>query len=56
MTEFGGDCCTPTQAVLEYAPDGSLVREWGGPDQGYPWPAKPQGAKTEEEGPKKKSK
>jgi DNA-binding beta-propeller fold protein YncE len=36
-----GDCCRPTQAILEYAPDGSLVREWGGPDQGYPWPGRP---------------
>jgi DNA-binding beta-propeller fold protein YncE len=36
-----GDCCRPTQAVLEYAADGSLVREWGGPDQGYPWPGRP---------------
>jgi DNA-binding beta-propeller fold protein YncE len=36
-----GDCCRPTQAVLEFTPDGSLVREWGGPDQGYPWPGRP---------------
>jgi hypothetical protein len=36
-----GDCCRPTQAVLEFAPDGSLVSEWGGPDQGYPWPGRP---------------
>ena len=36
-----GDCCRPTQAVLEYAPDGSLVAEWGGADMGYPWPGRP---------------
>ena len=29
-----GDCCIPTLAVVEYAPDGSLVREWGAADQG----------------------
>ena len=45
-----GDCCTPTQAVLEYAPDGSLVREWGGPDQGYPWPARPHGIAIDPDG------
>ncbi len=36
-----GTCCRPTQAVLEYAADGSLIREWGGPDMGYPWPGRP---------------
>ncbi len=36
-----GDCCRPTLAVLEYAPDGSLVAEWGGPDMGYPWQGRP---------------
>jgi len=38
-----GQCCTPTMAVVEFAPDGRKVREWGGPDQGYPWPARPHG-------------
>jgi len=45
-----GDCCTPTQAVLEYAPDGSLVREWGGPDMGYPWPVRPHGIGIDPDG------
>lgn len=45
-----GDCCTPTQAVLEYAPDGSLVAEWGGEDQGYPWLASPHGIGVDPEG------
>jgi hypothetical protein len=43
VTPPTGTCCTPTQAVLEFAPDGSLVRQWGGPDMGYPWPARPHG-------------
>ncbi len=38
-----GTCCTPSQAVLEYAPDGTLMSEWGGPDEGYPWPNRPHG-------------
>ncbi len=45
-----GTCCTPTQAVLEFAPDGSLVRQWGGPDMGYPWPARPHGIAIDPEG------
>jgi DNA-binding beta-propeller fold protein YncE len=45
-----GDCCTPAMAVLEFAPDGSLVREWGGPDQGYPWPNTPHGIAVDPEG------
>jgi DNA-binding beta-propeller fold protein YncE len=45
-----GDCCTPTAAVVEFAPDGRKVREWGGPDQGYPWPVRPHGIAIDPEG------
>jgi hypothetical protein len=45
-----GDCCTPTEAVLEFAPDGSKVREWGGPEQGYPWPERPHGIAVDPDG------
>lgn len=45
-----GECCTPTAAVIELAPDGSKVREWGGPDQGYPWPARPHGIAVDPDG------
>jgi DNA-binding beta-propeller fold protein YncE len=45
-----GTCCTPSQAVLEYAPDGTLVRQWGGPDNGYPWPQRPHGIAVDPEG------
>jgi len=45
-----GTCCTPTQAVLEYTPEGRLVRQWGGPDQGYPWPQTPHGIAVDPEG------
>jgi DNA-binding beta-propeller fold protein YncE len=45
-----GQCCTPTQAVLEYQPDGSLVRQWGGPDMGYPWPVRPHGIGIDPDG------
>ncbi|MDH3207055.1 MAG: hypothetical protein OEO79_10605 [Gemmatimonadota bacterium] len=45
-----GQCCTPSQAVLEYRPDGSLVRQWGGPDMGYPWPVRPHGIGIDPDG------
>jgi DNA-binding beta-propeller fold protein YncE len=45
-----GECCTPSQAVIEFAPDGSKVREWGGPDRGYPWPERPHGIAVDPDG------
>jgi DNA-binding beta-propeller fold protein YncE len=44
------NCCKYTPAVLEFAPDGTLVRQWGGPDQGYPWPSSPRGLAIDPDG------
>ena len=33
-----GMCCVPAPAVLEFDPDGNVVRAWGGPGAGYEWP------------------
>ena len=33
-----GDCCSPAPPVLEFDPEGNLVRSWGGPADGYTWP------------------
>jgi len=44
------NCCKYAPAVLEFAPDGSLVRQWGGPDQGYPWPVSPRGIAVDPDG------
>ena len=49
LTGTGG-CCTPVLGVVEFAADGSLVRQWGGPDQGYPWPSRPHGIGVDPEG------
>jgi hypothetical protein len=35
----GGDCCTPAPPVLEFDEAGNLLRHWGGPGEGYEWPA-----------------
>jgi len=32
------ECCLPAPSVLEFDPQGNLLRHWGGPGQGYDWP------------------
>jgi hypothetical protein len=38
-----GECCAPAPNVLEFDPEGNLVNSWGGPGQGYDWPAQNAG-------------
>ncbi|MEX1182080.1 MAG: hypothetical protein WEF86_02520 [Gemmatimonadota bacterium] len=38
-----GECCVPAPNILEFDPDGNLVNSWGGPGQGYDWPASNHG-------------
>jgi len=33
-----GECCAPAPPILEFDPDGNLVKAWGGPGDGYTWP------------------
>ncbi|MEQ1857208.1 MAG: hypothetical protein ABL963_12085, partial [Longimicrobiales bacterium] len=44
-----GECCTPVPGVVEFAADGSLVRQWGGPDVPG-WPSRPHGIGVDPEG------
>jgi DNA-binding beta-propeller fold protein YncE len=37
------ECCKPAPPVLEFDPEGNLVRAWGGPGQGYEWPSSNHG-------------
>ena len=37
------DCCTPAPNVLEFDQEGNLVNYWGGPGDGYDWPASNHG-------------
>ena len=32
------ECCKAAPPVLEFDPEGNLVRAWGGPGEGYVWP------------------
>jgi NHL repeat len=36
-------CCVPAPPVIEFAPDGDVVQGWGGPADGYEWPANEHG-------------
>jgi len=38
-----GECCYPAPPVLEFDPEGKLVNAWGGPADGYDWPASNHG-------------
>ncbi len=38
-----GECCIPAPDVLEFDPEGNLVNSWGGPGEGYTWPASNHG-------------
>ena len=36
-------CCRPAPSVMEFDADGSFVQGWGGPSEGYEWPATEHG-------------
>ncbi|MGQ0647555.1 MAG: hypothetical protein ACT4P7_08275 [Gemmatimonadaceae bacterium] len=38
-----GECCVAAPPILEFDPEGNLVNSWGGPGQGYDWPASNHG-------------
>ncbi|MBM4188803.1 MAG: hypothetical protein FJ206_15980 [Gemmatimonadetes bacterium] len=38
-----GECCKPAPPILEFDPEGNLVNSWGGPGDGYSWPASNHG-------------
>ena len=37
------ECCKGAPPVLEFDPEGNLVASWGGPGEGYTWPASNHG-------------
>ena len=37
------ECCAGAPPVLEFDPEGNLVGSWGGPGEGYEWPASNHG-------------
>jgi DNA-binding beta-propeller fold protein YncE len=45
-----GTCCRRAPPILEFAPDGTLLRSWGGPGQGYEWPESNHGLAVDHKG------
>src|SRR5438874_10116218 len=37
------ECCSPAPPILEFNEAGDLIGHWGGPGQGYDWPASNHG-------------
>ncbi|MBC7983069.1 MAG: hypothetical protein H7Y02_04355 [Candidatus Obscuribacterales bacterium] len=44
------ECCTPAPPVVEFDPEGNVVRAWGGPGQGYQWPTSNHGLEVDSKG------
>ena len=38
-----GECCASAPPILEFSPDGTLIKAWGGPGDGYAWPSSNHG-------------
>ena len=45
-----GMCCDPAPPVIEFAADGTVLRSWGGPGEGYDWPAGEHGIHIDHDG------
>ena len=45
-----GMCCVPAPPVIEFAPDGTVLRSWGGPGDGYEWPESEHGIHVDPDG------
>ena len=46
----GFGCCLPAPPVLEFDEEGNLIGHWGGPGQGYDWPASNHGITVDYKG------
>ena len=45
-----GECCAGAPPVLEFGQDGTLLRHWGGPGEGYEWPESNHGLSMDQMG------
>jgi hypothetical protein len=44
------DCCNPAPPILEFDPEGNLVKAFGGPGEGYEWPESNHGITPDSKG------
>ena len=45
-----GMCCIPAPPVIEFSPDGTVRRSWGGPGEGFEWPESEHGIHVDQHG------
>src|SRR5256884_5994333 len=45
-----GECCAAAPPIIEFDPEGNLVRAWGGPGEGYEWPESNHGITPDSKG------
>ena len=45
-----GMCCVPAPPVIELSPDGTVLRSWGGPGEGFEWPESEHGIHVDQHG------
>jgi DNA-binding beta-propeller fold protein YncE len=50
LTTKGAECCASAPPILEFNEDGDLIGHWGGPGQGYDWPASNHGIDVDYKG------
>jgi len=43
------ECCRSAPPILEFDPQGTLVKAWGGPGQGYDWPESNHGISIDDQ-------
>jgi DNA-binding beta-propeller fold protein YncE len=43
-------CCVPAPPVMQFDPQGNLLKAWGGPGQGYDWPQNEHGISIDHKG------
>ena len=45
-----GMCCVPAPPVIEFSSDGTVLRSWGGPGEGFEWPESEHGIHVDHQG------
>ena len=45
-----GMCCVPAPPVIEFSPDGTVLRSWGGPGEGFEWAESEHGIHVDHQG------
>jgi DNA-binding beta-propeller fold protein YncE len=50
LTPPSSECCQVAPPVVEFDPDGNMVKAWGGPGEGYDWPTSNHGITVDSKG------